>query len=65
MNYGVISKTCQGTYESVKIRIGDINISTAYLSPRATIEVRVELLQHVESHKSQKAITVGGINARH
>lgn len=43
INYRVISKRCQGTYQSVTVRVGDLNITTAYVSLKATDEEELEL----------------------
>lgn len=51
-------------YQSVTIRADDVNITTAYLSPKATPEEELELLQHMEGQNNRKAIIIGDMNAR-
>lgn len=53
------------TYRSVKIRVEDVNITTAYESQKAAAEEELELLQHLECHNNGKANRVGDINSRH
>lgn len=60
-----ISKICESTYQSVTRRIGDVNITTAYVTPMVMAEKELERLQHVESQTNRKAVRVDDINARH
>lgn len=48
--------------QGITIHFGDIIITTAYVSPKATAEVELELLQPVDSHSNWKAIIFGDIN---
>lgn len=65
MNYQMICKTCESTCQSVTIPVSDVNITTANVSTKATVEEELELLEQVEIHNNGKAIIVGEINERH
>lgn len=65
MNFRVIGKTGQTTYRNGTRLICDVNITTAYVSPKATADETLELLQPVEGHNNGKPVVDGDIKEEH
>lgn len=64
VNYCMISKTAQSTYQSVTILTCDVKIAAAYVFPKTTAEEELELVQHAKSHNNWNAILVGDMNLK-